>query len=92
MFRIILVECGLSSFFVHLINLSCECCLTEVSVGTVLSGFVIFNVVRSLDQMFFFFQEMCCISVISSLLRIFFVLIVVNRFSVRRAFYGSIFF
>ena len=33
----------------------------------------------------FFFQEMCCISVISSLLRIFFILIVVNRFSVRWA-------
>ena len=61
MFRIILVECGLSSFFVHLINLSCECCLTEVSIGTVLSGFVIFNVVRSLDQMFFFLFKKCAV-------------------------------
>ena len=48
MFHIVRVGCGLSCFFVHL-NLSCECSLTEVSIGTVLLGFVIFNVVRISD-------------------------------------------
>ena len=56
MFRIVLVGCGLSSFFIHL-NLSCECSLTKVSIGTVLPGFVIFNVVRILDRIFFAFKK-----------------------------------
>ena len=43
MFRIVCVGCGLFCFFVHL-NLSCECSLTKISVGTVLPRFVIFNV------------------------------------------------
>ena len=90
-FHIVCVGCGLFCFFVHL-NLSCDCSLTKVSVGTVLLGFVIFNVVRILDRMFFCFQDVWCISVISSLLHISFVLIVVNHFSVWRALYGSVFF
>ena len=56
MFRIVRVGCGLSCYFVYR-NLSCECSLSEVSVGAVLSGFVIFNVVRILDQMFFSFKK-----------------------------------
>ena len=90
-FRIVCVGCGFFCFFVHL-NLSCESSLTKVSVGTVLLGFVIVNVVRISDRKFSCFQDVCCIFVISSLLRISFVLIVVNRFSVRWALYGSVFF
>ena len=56
MFRIVRVGCGLSWFFIHLI-FSCECSLTEVCVGTLLLGFVIFNVVRISDQMFFAFKK-----------------------------------
>ena len=56
MFRIVRVGCGLSCFFVYR-NLSCECSLFEVSIGTVLSGFVIFNVLRISDQMFFSFKK-----------------------------------
>ena len=56
MFRIVCVGCGLSWFFIHL-NLSCQCFLTKVSVGTVLPGFVIFNVVRISDRMFFAFKK-----------------------------------
>ena len=56
MFCIVRVGCGLSLFFIHL-NLSCQCSLTKVSVGTVLPGFVIFNVVRISDRMFFAFKK-----------------------------------
>ena len=90
MFRIVRVKCGLSWFFVHLTFL-CECSLTEVSVGTVLPGLVIFNVVRILDQMFFAFKK-CAVFLSFHPSFVFFVLIVVNRFSIRRALYGSVFF
>ena len=56
MCRIVRVGCGLSWVFVHL-NLSCQCSLTEVFARTVLSGFVIFNVVRISDRMFFAFKK-----------------------------------
>ena len=56
MFCIVHVGCGLSWFFVHL-KLSCQCSLTEVSVGKVLPGFLIFNVVRISDRMFFAFRK-----------------------------------